>query len=196
MFYSIVRGFLRIIFYFLGLKVEGLDNLPPSGAVIIAANHVSNWDPVVLALALNRPVHFMGKSELFKYTIFNKLFRALHAFPVRKDIPDRQSIRQALQVLAAGEVLGIFPEGGRNARGNLQVQSGVIMIAEKSGAPIVPIACLGTKRSLPWGWSEPLIVRLGEPIHLQISAGNKLGTVGREKLSLELMSKINSLLEQ
>ena len=74
MFYTIIRGLLRFIFYFLGLKAEGLENLPQSGPVIIAANHVSNWDPVVVALVLNRPVYFMGKAELFKYKIIDKLF--------------------------------------------------------------------------------------------------------------------------
>ncbi|MCX5779904.1 MAG: 1-acyl-sn-glycerol-3-phosphate acyltransferase, partial [Firmicutes bacterium] len=60
MLYACIRVIGRVIFYILGLKVENLDNLPPKGAVIIAANHVSNWDPILLALALNRPIHFMG----------------------------------------------------------------------------------------------------------------------------------------
>ena len=84
MFYTTIRGLLRFIFYFLGLKAEGLENIPKSGPIIIAANHVSNWDPVVVALVISRPVYFMVKAALFKYKIMDKVVRALHAFPVKR----------------------------------------------------------------------------------------------------------------
>jgi 1-acyl-sn-glycerol-3-phosphate acyltransferase len=152
MLYHILRTVGRFIFGLLGLRVEGAEQLPASGPVIVASNHVSNWDPVVVALALNRPVHFMGKVQLFKYWPLAKLFRSLHAFPVRKDIPDRKSIRQALQVLAENQVLGIFPEGRRNKAGHMLAEPGIILIARRSGAPIVPVACTGTNANIPWGW--------------------------------------------
>lgn len=194
MLYAIIRGLGRIILYSLGLKVEGLANLPPTGAVIMAANHLSNWDPIVIAMALNRPIHFMGKSQLFTNKIMGKFFTKLNAFPVRKDIPDRQAIKKALQVLAEGQVLGIFPEGGRNFSGEMKAQPGVALLALKSGAPIVPVGCLGTNHRVPWGWGRPLMVRVGEPFYLDLVQDHKSKSVVMAELSVDIMSKINSLL--
>lgn len=194
MLYSFVLVIGRIMFKLLGLRVEGLENLPPSGPVIVAANHVSNWDPVVVGLALNRRVHFMSKVQLFKYWPLRRLLRRLHAFPVRQDIPDRKAIHHSLQVLAAGQVLGIFPEGRRNRSGEMLAQPGVVYIALRSGSPVVPVACLGTRRSIPWGWSQPLLVRIGEPYCMAAFPTRKLSTEDMEKLGLELMGKIQALM--
>ncbi len=195
MLYSVIRGLLRFIFYFLGLKSEGLENFPQSGPVIIAANHVSNWDPIVVAVALNRPVFFMGKASLFKYKLIDKFLSSLNAFPVRRDIPDRKAIRRALEILEEGNVLGIFPEGVRNKTGqDLKVQSGVAMIALKAGVPILPVACLGTRCKIPWGWSRPLMVRVGELISLDEFKDQKMRSSAQAELSTDIMHKINSLL--
>lgn len=196
MVYTIVRALLRFIFSLLGLKSEGSGNVPRSGAAIIASNHVSNWDPVVVALVLDRPIHFMGKAALFKYAIANKLFTSLNAFPVRRGIADRKAIRHALQVLEDGKVLGIFPEGARNNSGDMKAQSGVVMIALKSGAPIIPVACIGTRHMLPWGWFKPLLVRIGEPIYLDEYQGQRVGSKGMEQISADIMIKINGLLHK
>jgi 1-acyl-sn-glycerol-3-phosphate acyltransferase len=195
MLYAIVRILLRFIFFFLGLKSEGNDKLPMSGPVIIAANHVSNWDPVVVALVFNRPIHFMGKAQLFKYWISDKLLTKLNAFPVKKGTPDRNAIRRALKLLEEGQVLGIFPEGARNKTGEeMKAQSGVAMIALKSGSPIVPVACIGTKGNLPWGWFSPLLVRVGDAIYLDEYQGQKVNSATMEQLSSDIMNKINQLL--
>jgi len=196
MLYSTARAVLRFIFHLMGLKAEGLENLPLSGAVIIASNHVSNWDPVVVAVALSRPIHYMAKASLFKYKIADRLFTSVNAFPVRRGIPDRKAIRRALQVLEDGNVLGIFPEGARNTTGDMKAQAGVAMIALKSGAPIVPVACLGTGHILPCGWFAPLVVRVGEPIYLDEYQGQRVGSAGMEKISGDIMIKINCLLSK
>ncbi len=195
MLYAAVRTLLRFIFFFLGLKSEGHDKLPMSGPVIIAANHVSNWDPIVVALVLDRPIHFMGKAQLFKYAISDKLLTRLNAFPVKKGVPDRNAIRRALKVLEEGQVLGIFPEGARNKTGeDMKAQSGVAMIALKSGSPIVPVACIGTKCNLPFGWFSPLLVRVGDAIYLDEYQGQKVNSATMEQLSSDIMDKINQLL--
>lgn len=195
MIYSIVRALLRFIFFFLGLKSEGADKVPLSGPVIIAANHVSNWDPIVVALVIKRPIHFMGKEQLFKYRIMDTLISSLNAFPVKKGTPDRKAIRHALRILEEGQVLGIFPEGMRNKTGEeLQAQSGVAMIALKSGAPVVPVACIGTKSNLPWGWFNPLLVKIGDPIYLDEYKDQKMNSVILQVASNEIMNKINQLL--
>lgn len=196
MFYSIVRGFLRFIFYFLGLKAEGLENLPQSGPCIIAANHVSNWDPVVVALVLKRPVYFMGKTALFKYRIMAAIFTGLHAFPVKRGVPDRKAIHRALHVLEEGKVLGIFPEGARNITGDMKPLPGVAMIALKSGVPVVPVACLGTRHTLPCGWFNPLLVRVGQPICINEIPEQGARSARMEQFSEEIMNKINILLHK
>jgi 1-acyl-sn-glycerol-3-phosphate acyltransferase len=195
MFYAIVKKLMGVIFFLLGLKSEGKDKMPMSGPIIIAANHVSNWDPLVVALVLNRPIHFMGKAQLFKYGILDKLFTQLKAFPVKKGVPDRNAIRRAMKILEDGQVLGIFPEGARNKTGEeMKAQSGVAMIALKSGAPIVPVACIGTKCILPFGWFSPLLVRVGDVIYLDEYQGQKMNSATLEQLSSDIMDKINQLL--
>lgn len=196
MLYSTIRALLRFIFYFLGLRAEGWENIPRSGPVIIAANHVSNWDPVVVALVVNRPIHFMAKASLFKFKIMDKIFRLLHAFPVKRGVPDRQAIRQALLVLEEGKILGIFPEGARNKTGDLKALAGVGMIALKSGAPVVPIACLGTRHTLPCGWFDPLRVRIGKPIYSNEIPEPEAKSSRMELFSEEIMNKIKILLDK
>lgn len=194
MFYTFARAIGRIIFFFLGLKTEGLENIPSSGAAIIAPNHVSNWDPIVVGIAMKRPICFMGKASLFKYEITNYVFTKLNAFPVNKEYPDRQAIRRSLQVLKEGKMLGIFPQGVRDRSGEARAQAGVVMIALKSGAPIIPVACLGTGHYFPCGWLRPLVVRAGQPIYLDEFKGQRIGSAGMEKISEDIMNKINGLL--
>lgn len=195
MFYNIIRAILRFVFILLGLKVEGLENLPADGGIIVVANHVSNWDPVMIALALNRPVHFMGKAELFNYKILGKLLIALNAFQVKRGSADRQSIRQALKLLEEGKVLGIFPEGTRNKTGQeLKTQTGAAFIALRAGAGIIPVACVGTNHIFPIGWFRPLQVRVGKPLLLSDYQDQKVNSAALEQLSNEIFDKINSLL--
>lgn len=197
MFYNIVRAILRAIFILLGLKVEGLENLPQEGAVIVAANHVSNWDPVMVALALNRPIHFMGKAELFNHKFLGKLLTALNAFQVKRGSADRHAIRQALHILEEGEVLGIFPEGARNKTGKeSKAQTGIAFIALRSGSVIIPVACIGTDRYFPVGWFRPLLVRIGEPISMDTYQDSKVNAAALEQLSNEVFGKINTLLRK
>lgn len=194
MLYKVVRGLLKFVFIFLGLKSEGLHNLPEKGPVILAANHVSNWDPVLVALAVKRPISFMAKAELFSNPVLAAIMRAVYAFPVKRGTADRKAIREALDVLQEGRVLGIFPEGARRkVQQDATVQAGVAMIALKSGAPVVPVACVGTDRTFPLGWIRPLVIRIGPPIKLDSCAG-KMNSAGLEDLSLRIMKEIQLLL--
>ncbi|CFX21567.1 1-acyl-sn-glycerol-3-phosphate acyltransferase [Syntrophomonas zehnderi OL-4] len=195
MFYKTARAIFRFVFIILGLKVEGHENIPREGPLILASNHVSNWDPVMVALAVNRPVHFMAKAELFNYNILGKLLIKLHAFPVRRGSGDRQAIRHALRVLEQGHVLGIFPEGARNREDqNITAQSGTAMIALRSKVNVVPVACIGTGRIIPVGWLRPLVVRIGEPISLDEYRDQKVNSSNLEKLNTEIEDKIIRLL--
>jgi len=196
MLYYAIRGILKFIFFFLGLKSEGIHNIPKKGPVIIASNHVSNWDPIVVALVVHRPVYFMAKEELFRNILSAKFFSKLHAFPVKRGAADRKAIKCAIDLLKQGKLVGIFPEGRRSKEAVTQAQAGVAMIALKSKVPVVPVACLGTDRKLPLGWSRPLVVRAGKAISVEKYARENLNTEVLEKLRDEIVNEINVLLSK
>jgi 1-acyl-sn-glycerol-3-phosphate acyltransferase len=113
----------------------------------------------------------MGKSELFKNSIAAKLLRGLGAFPVNRGKPDRASLQRCLELLDAGEVVGIYPEGTRRPDSRFdEVEDGFAYVALKSGAPVVPIALSGTEAVLPHGRKFPKFVKIrvvvGEPFRL------------------------------
>ncbi|MDD3022691.1 MAG: lysophospholipid acyltransferase family protein [Syntrophomonadaceae bacterium] len=195
MFYSILRAIAILFFSLLGLKSDGIHNLPERGPVIIASNHVSNWDPLLVASVLNRPIHYIGKVELFKNPLMAALMKKLEVIPVKRGETNRAAIKSALTVLEQNQVLGIFPEGARNKTGDdLKAQAGVAMIAVKSGAPILPVACIGSNRNLPIGWLKPLLIRVGPPINLSAYEGQRINSAMLDQVSVKIMDEINLLL--
>ncbi|MGI6453847.1 MAG: lysophospholipid acyltransferase family protein [Syntrophomonadaceae bacterium] len=194
MLYWTIRSLFKVLLIFLGLKIEGLHKLPNKGPVIVAANHVSNWDPIVVAVALKRQIHFMAKAQLFDIPLLGAILTRVNAFPVRRGTADRAAIRRALEILGEGQVLGIFPEGTRNKTGDIKAQSGVAMIALKAGAPVLPVACVGTRHLIPCGWRKPFIIRVGDPIYFENYKDRKMNSALLEEASTEVMEKINSLL--
>lgn len=144
--HRVARLAARILF---GFRETGRGNIPRTGAVILAANHISDWDPPVLGLASSRVPYYMAKSELFRRPIASFLLRKLGAFPVNRDGVDTEAIRTALSILSQGGVLAMFPEGTRNRRGLLgRAKNGIALIARRSGAPIIPAYISGTTRPL------------------------------------------------
>ncbi len=195
MFYVVIRGFFRLFLLILGLKIEGLHNLPQKGPVIIAANHVSNWDPILVGVALPRPIHFMAKAELFHNWLLGSICRGLNAFPVQRGTADRNAIRQALQMLKEGEMLGIFPEGARRkVVAETSIQPGVAMLALKSGAEVVPVAISGTEGWFPCGWRRPLRVRIGPPLDMAEYRQEKYSSALLGTISENIMAQISILL--
>ena len=116
--YKIIRAVLNFIFFVIfRLHVEGRENVPPKGAIIVAPNHKSDWDPPLIGVAFDtRIIHYMAKEELFKNPIFGWIIRQFGTFPVKRGAVDRTAIRQAIRELKAGNPLGIFPEGTRIRR--------------------------------------------------------------------------------
>lgn len=197
MLYTIVKNIIHFLFVLLGLKVEGAQNQIKQGPVIVAANHVSNWDPIVVAISLHRPINFMAKAELFNNFFWGKILTKLNAFPVKRGTPDRQAIRHALEILEEDQVLGIFPEGERKKTGSSSsVHAGIAMLALKSGSPVLPVACIGTDRRLPIGWFRPLIVRVGRPLNLEAYQGEKITSANMEEVGQKIMHEINALLSK
>lgn len=197
MLYSILRQIAKFIFGVLGLKSRGLHNMPDNGAVIVASNHVSMLDPVIVGVVINRPIHFMAKAELFKYKLLGKLLKKIYVFPVRRGAADRTAIKKSISILNEGKVLGIFPEGSRNKEGNnMKVQAGTAMIALKTNSPILPVACVGTNRKFPLGWFKPLEVRMGKPIGLEEFRDKKVNSMLLAEVSDLISAEINNLLQE
>lgn len=150
-------------------QVEGRERVPRRGGVLVIANHVSDSDPVVVGSALARPAWYMAKRELFERPLLGPLIRRLHAFPVERGTPDRRALRRALELLAAGEVVVVFPEGRDSLSGDLQpLEAGAALLALYSGAPVVPAGLRGTRELLPMYQVIPrparVLVRFGSPI--------------------------------
>ncbi len=166
--YRILQVIIPAFFRLLGAKAYGADHVPPEGGVIVAANHMSNWDPPFLASFLERPVSYMAKQELFEIPIFGTVIRWLFAFPVRRGAADRSAVKAAVKALREGRCVGIFPEGTRSKDGEIhRFGSGVALLASMSGAPVVPAAIFGTDRM------KHLRVIYGEPIFFEGKANRE-----------------------
>jgi len=127
------------------MEVNGLEHLPREGAVILAANHVTNFDVFPMQFALPRVIFFMGKAELFKNPILDVLIRNLSGFPVNRGDKDQWALNHALKVLRHGQTLGMFPEGKRSKGKGLSVaKTGTARLALEANCPIVPLTVIGS----------------------------------------------------
>lgn len=145
------------------LQVRGIENVPRSGPVILAANHISWLDPPMVGAWFPRRIRYMAKKELFEIRGLGTLIASLGAFPVDREGSSKAAIKYSLEVLKAGGCIGIFPEGGRNIDGDKEAKAGVALIAALSGAPVVPAAIVGSELSRERN-RPPAIVAYGKPL--------------------------------
>lgn len=193
--YSFVRALFRLVFsVFFRWRIVGSENIPASGGAIIAANHISNWDPPVIGTAIARPLHFMAKEELFGNAVLRRIITSLGAFPVRRGAADRNAIRTAITLLEEGKLLGLFPEGTRSKSGKLgEPEQGLAMIAIKTGVPVVPAAIIGTNRVFSANcWFPRFEVHFAKPIPV---AQGKATKEDLAQLSISIMEAIDTLLK-
>ena len=175
--YRILHVIFPLFFRLLGAVHSGEENLPSEGGAIVAANHMSNWDPPFLASFLQRPIGYMAKQELFEIPIFGTVIRWLFAFPVRRGAADRSAVKAAVKELRAGRCVGIFPEGTRSKDGEVhRFGAGVALLAAMSGAPVVPAAISGTDKM------RGLKVVYGEPMRFEGKADREALDAFAEKL--------------
>ena len=186
-------------------RIEGVHNIPRTGPVLIASNHLSFVDSVVIPVVVPRKVVFLAKAEYFegsgvKGRLQRGWFEGLGMVPVDRDDTRAavDSLQIALDVLARGEAFGLYPEGTRSRDGRLyRGKVGVAELALKSGAPIVPTALIGTERLQPVGSTLPKLVkvtvRFGPPIHV---AGEYAGVApgrARRQITDRVMAEIQQM---
>ena len=191
MLYGFLKGILPTMFRIIyRAEVHGQENVPKEGGAIIAANHISLWDPPFVGAFCPRRVSFMAKKELFENSIFSSIITSLGAFPVNRGAADRNAIKTALAVLSEGKCLGLFPEGTRSKNGKLgEPEAGIGLIAYKANVPIVPVAITGTNGK---GLFPKFTIRFGKPIPAGDPKDKKLMTT----LPTQIMTEIQKLLDE
>ena len=172
---AFMRGLMRFMTrtFLVGLfKVEGLENVPRRGPLVVCANHFATLDPPMVPAFLPRgDTWSMAKSEYFRKPLMRWIFTRYQAFPVVRHTADRAALRRAFDLLKAGEVLIIYPEGTRIDAGQLATpEPGAGFIAQKAGCPVLPVALTGTRDCMPrgrfWPRRVPVTLRFGKPFRL------------------------------
>ena len=141
-FYRNCIRFLRpLARLFFRLESVNEEKVPETGGIILCSNHISNFDPPFLGLALTkRQIHFMAKIELFHNKFFAKILYKLGAFPINRGKGDTAGLRTAIDLIESGKIMGMFPEGTRSHDGKpLRAKAGVALIAHQTGADILPV---------------------------------------------------------
>jgi len=177
------------------LRARGVENLPAEGGFVLACNHISNFDPWPLGMPIfpRRFLRFMAKSELYWWPL-KYVLNAGGAFPVRRGQRDTQAIQTAIDLVRAGHVVAMFPEGTRRSKGlvkkfEARPRSGAARIALEAGSPLVPAAVKGTDGLLRFA---QLRVAYGPPVDIEDLRGQEL-TAAAQEATQRLMVKIAEL---
>lgn len=184
---ALVALLQRLFRLVMTMEVTGLEHFPHQGPVILAANHITNFDVFPIQFALPRPIFFMGKAELFKNPLMDLFLRNLSSFPVNRGEKDEWAMRHAAKVLKHGQTLGMFPEGKRSKGKGLTVaKTGVARLALDANCPIVPLAVVG---------SDQFFKRFPHRTRIQITMLPPL-TPGPGENSLSLIDRLMFTLAQ
>jgi len=170
------------------LEVRGRERIPLAGPLVVAGNHDSVLDPFVVAAAVPRTIHFVGKSEFWRYAPLRWWLGTVGAIPVVRGGGDADAVAAAVAVLEAGEAVGIFPEGGVGRKGPWL--RGAARMALATGAPLLPVRLLDTRRALGRGsfGFPPLAALIGEPIAVE-------RTTPTAELARELIDRLQAAVE-
>jgi 1-acyl-sn-glycerol-3-phosphate acyltransferase len=177
-------------------RVSGRQNVPRSGPLLIVANHLSWYDPLILGVVLPRRVWFFTKQEVFKWPVVGGLCLLTGQIPVRRGASDRASLEKALAYLHQGRAVMIFPEGTVERQEQmLPAHTGAAMLALRSGVTILPIAHTGTRRILRSirSWFPQVCIEIGEPFTPQLPEG-VARKVGLQIITQEIMERIAAML--
>jgi 1-acyl-sn-glycerol-3-phosphate acyltransferase len=191
--WSVVRLLSRFVFTLaFRARVLGQNRMPAAGGVLIASNHQSYLDPVLLAFALHRPVSYMARRTLFQNAAFRWLITSLNAFPVTREGVDITAMREAVNRLRGGWALLVFPEGTRTTTGAIgPIRPGILAIAERAHAVILPAVIEGAFEAWPRRSGPrpaPIWVKYGRPIR-----PDEYGRMSRDELTQRLQSELLTL---
>ncbi|MCD6412920.1 MAG: 1-acyl-sn-glycerol-3-phosphate acyltransferase [Elusimicrobia bacterium] len=153
--------FLGKIFF----RLEIIGDIPYGGA-ILCSNHISNWDPPMIAASTNKIINFMAKKELFANPALSFLLRNLYVFPVDRKVFARAAFRKAVEIVNSGRNLLVFPEGTRNRKDPTrlgEIKKGVTIIIHGTNRPVIPVAVKGTDR---WNSLARFRVIFGQPLEI------------------------------
>lgn len=190
MFYTLVKSIAFVIFNIIfRIKVEGKENIPLEGRLVLCSNHSSNWDPLVIATVFSRKISWMGKKELFENKFLRVFLTNLLVFPVDRQVTDISAVKKALRILKTDEVLGIFPEGTRVKEFNPQnAKAGVALLALKSNSPVLPVYIKGNYKIF-----GRLYISIGEAIDYNKKYPGKLDMDQYSIISQDILAKIYEL---
>ncbi|TMD72451.1 MAG: 1-acyl-sn-glycerol-3-phosphate acyltransferase [Chloroflexi bacterium] len=202
MMYALMRALVRFIAntYLVGLlRVEGIENVPREGPLLVCPNHTGTIDPPLVPAFLPRSDTWnMAKSEYFRNPVIRWLFVQYHAFPVVRHTADRAALRRSFDLLKGGHALVIYPEGTRVESGVLATpEPGAGFIAQLCGCPVLPVALIGTAECLPkgawWPRRVPVEIRYGKPF-LVLQKRSDGERVSHQEASDRIMLAIAELL--
>ncbi len=198
MFYNFACFGVRLLLRLLArCRVEGLENIPPTGPLLLVVNHLNLVDPPVLGALLPRRITFMAKDELFDTPLVGWIVKWYGAFPVKRGQADRQALRAASDVLAKGGVVGMFPEGTRSKTGRMnKAHPGAALLAILTSATVLPVAITGTDRLRSISsllTRPPITVRVGRPFTLR---RDRSGKGSLEESTRAMMARVAALLPE
>lgn len=157
---AVCRPIMKVFYRY---KFINNNSIPHEGAYIIASNHMSFSDPVLLGLGQRRRLFFMAKQELFKNKFFAGLIRALGAFPVERGAGDGKAIKTGEDLIKEGNVMTIFIEGGRTKTGEfMRPRSGCALVAQQMQVPVIP-ACITITGNPKYRFAK-IVIHFGDPL--------------------------------
>ena len=193
--YRATAGFFR---WFYKLKVIGAENVPAEGGVILAPNHTTDVDVIVVAAAVTRQVRYMAKAELFGVPLLGRLISKLGAFPVNRGKNDVAAVKTTISLLKGGEAVGLFPQGTRHPGEDpreTKVLGGVAMIASHAGVPVVPTLIL-TKKMKVHAFRKTCVI-FGKPVTPEeIAALSGEGGTGYRAAAEAIFARVTGLLPE
>lgn len=176
MIYKICRFISFVIVSLLfEIKVSGKENIPKTGAFILASNHISNLDPVILGVVCPKCLNYIAKKELFRGRFWAFFFDRLNCIPVKRDCMDIFALKEAMKRVAGGKALLFFPQGRRGVvKAETKAQPGIGFLVSKSDAPVVPAFITGTDQAMPKG------TRFPKPVEISVVFGRQIYIERRE----------------
>lgn len=202
MLYAVFHVLSSAVFrLFFGFKVYGRENVPKKGGAILASNHCSYADILLIGCGIYRRLKYVAKAELFQKTFSRILWTRLGGIPLNRGGVNRDSFKKIIEALQAGSLVVIYPEGTRSETGKLGPPKwGIGMLVALSGVPVIPTYIYGSHKVLPAGTKRihfhPVSVTYGKPMDFTSLTGRIAGKELYQEISRRIMDRIGELKEE